>query len=249
MKKTSAIKQHRAAGFTLIELLVAASLVGIVLAAGATLTMQVSRARTNVDRFAAHHAEADAALRVIASALEQQFRNTGDDDRVFVGTDEEIDGRPADRVRFFTVSHRVIRADQPESDVHEVEFHLEPQDGEPYPALLRRTDPTRNALPDGGGVVELIARRVAALDFEYFDGTQWSPDWPEFLNASPEAVRVTVGVALDEESGTLRPYRRLIHFPMMPATGSEAEGGPSATPTDGNEPQTPDFDGGSGGGR
>ncbi|MBB6429897.1 prepilin-type N-terminal cleavage/methylation domain-containing protein [Algisphaera agarilytica] len=222
---------HRSSGFTLIELLVAASLVGIVLAAGATLTYQVSQARGKVDQLARHHAEADAAIRTIATALTQQFRNTGDDDRVFVGIDDEVDGRPADSIRFFAVSNRVIRPGEPESDVHEIEFYLEPQDGEPYPALLRRTDPTRNEEPDEGGVIELVARGIGGLDFEYFDGQQWLPDWPEFLGSSPMALRVTVGVTLNDEAGTMRPYRRLIYFPMMPqpGQGGGANGGGSGS--------------------
>ncbi|MEM9913471.1 MAG: prepilin-type N-terminal cleavage/methylation domain-containing protein [Planctomycetota bacterium] len=219
------------AGFTLIELLVAASLVGIVLAAGATLTFQVSRARANVAQLAEHHAEADAALRAIASALTQQFRNTGEDERVFIGFDDEIDGRPSDSVRFFAVSNRVIRPGVPESDVHTVEFYLEPQNGEPFPALLRRTDPTRNEEPDEGGVIELVARNVGALDFEYFDGQRWLPDWPEFVDGSPTALRVTVGVMLDDEAGTMRPYRRLIYFPMMPEPGDA----PATSSLDGDQ--------------
>lgn len=215
---------ERVAAFTLIELLVAVSLVGLVLAAGATLTYQVTRVRDNVDRLASHHAEADAAVRALTSALQHQYRNPGDDGFVFVGTDDEIDGRPADGVRFFTVSNRVIRPEQPESDVHEVEFYLEEQPGEPWPALVRRTDPTRNAPPDGGGVVELVARRVTALDFEYFDGERWSPDWPEFLNASPSILRVSVAVAIDDESEAFATYRRLIHFPMMPDPDDDDDG-------------------------
>lgn len=238
----SAVSLRRSdSGFTLIELLVAASLMGIVLAAGATLTAQVGRARTSADRLAAHHAEADAALRAITVALNQQFRNTAEDARLFVGTDEEFDGRPSDRLRFFTVSQRMIRADQPESDVHEVEFYLEPQEGEPYPALLCRTDPTRNEYPDGGGVIELIARRVAALDFEYFDGQQWTPDWPEFLEASPAAVRVTFGVILNEQTAAMQPYRRLIYFPMMPTPGNEQSG--EVTPLSDDAPPAANFGG------
>lgn len=212
-------------GFTLIELLVAVSLVGIVLAAGATLVYQVTRARAQVDRLAQHHAEADAAVRTIANTLTQQFRNVGGDGVTFVGSDDEFDGRPSDRIRFFATSNRVVRPGEPESDVHEIEFYLEEQTGEPYPALLRRTDPTRNELPDEGGVIEVVARRVAALDFEYFDGMQWSPDWPEFLRASPSTLRVTVAIGYDDAAGTMRPYRRLIHFPMLPQAGSSSGAG------------------------
>ncbi|MEM7624208.1 MAG: hypothetical protein AAF333_01125 [Planctomycetota bacterium] len=154
-----------------------------------------------------------------------------------MGEDEEFDRRPADRIRFFTTSHRVIRPGEPESDVHEVEFYLEAQAGEPYPALIRRTDPTRNELPDGGGVVEVVARRIAGLDFEYFDGERWSPDWPGFLNRSPSTLRITVAVADDEAARTARPYRRLIHLPMMPQPGSGGgsgggteDGGASVSP-------------------
>ena len=218
----------RARGFTLIELLVAVSLVGIVLAAGSTLVFQVTQARARVDRLAAHHAEADAAVRTISQALAAQFRNVGDDTVVFEGLDEEFDGRPADRIRFFTASNRVIRPGEPESDVHEVEFYLEEQAGEPYPALLRRTDPTRNEEPDEGGVVELIAREVAGLDFEYFDGTQWIPDWPEFLGRTPETLRLTVAIVDNPNTGAARPYRRLIHLPMMPSGDAGLGGIPGA---------------------
>ena len=221
-------------GFTLIELLVAATLIGMVLAAGATLTLQVGRARENVERLAEHHAEADAAVRAITEALQQQYRRASDEEFIFEGIDEESEGRPADRLRFLAVSNRVIRPQQPESDVHEVEFYLAPQEGQALPALWRRTDPTRNEPPDEGGVVELVAQQVTSLDVEYFDGQEWLIDWPLFYGRSPTAVRLAVGVALRqgaEDGFTERLYRRLVHFPMWPqdaeAVGTGSGGGGS----------------------
>ena len=230
-------------GFTLIELMVAVGLVAMVLVAMSSLTWQVTGARARVQRLSVHHAEADAALSAVVEPLRDGFRNVGEDVPVFEGTDEELDGRPADRLRFWTVSERVFRPGQAESDVHEVEFWLEAVPNSPWPALLRRTDPTRNAEPDRGGVVERVAQNVAALDVSYFDGTAWVPDWPEYLGAWPEAVRVRVAVVRDPEApaeeAAVRTYSRLVYWPLRPEAehgAGEGEAPEAATESGGGEP-------------
>ncbi len=225
--KCTSIPNRPSAGFTLIELLVAASLIGMILATGATLTMQVSQSRQRLDQLSEHHGVADAALRALVTPLQSLYRAASRDDLVFVGIDNETDGRPADSLTFLTASNRVIRPGHPESDVHEIEFSLESPGGDDRPMLMRRTDPTRNALPDGGGVLEVVARDVVSLDFEYFEAGQWLTDWPEYYGRLPQAMRVSVGI--DFPNGQERIYRRLIYWPAMPE--DNADGG-TTTPTD-----------------
>ncbi len=223
------------AGFTLIELLITAGIVGLVVAAGSTLTFQVTEARQRLGVRSAHHAEADAALSAIADALRHNFRNPAPEAEppiLFEGLDDEFDMRPADRLRFFRASDRPVRGTSPESDVHEVEFWLQEQPEQRYPALMRRTDPTRNDQPDGGGVVDRLAVNIVALDFTYFDGERWTPDWPAYLELWPAAVRVRLSVALDLEAeddhpAATRSYTRLIYLPWMPEPDSAA-----STPVD-----------------
>ena len=224
-------------GFTLIELVLAAALVGLVIAAGAGFVTQISNARERLRVQTETRAESDAAVRALGAALDALARHLDEKkakDTAFVGVDDTLDGRPADRLRFFMTDHRVIRAGEPESDVREVEFYLQATEGEALPALMRRTDPTRNAQPDGGGVVELIARRVVGFDVEYFDGERWSMDWPEFYQRPPTALRLRLAVAppLDEErldSAEVSiqqavTVRRLVHFPHMPGGTSNTLG-------------------------
>ena len=231
-------------GFTLIELMVAAALVGMVLVAASSLVWQTTAARSRVQRLTGHHAEADAAIAAVASSLRNGFRNPGENEAVlFEGLDEELDLRPADRVRFRSVSERVIRQGEPESDVHEVEFWLEAVEGEAWPSLLRRTDPTRNAEPDGGGVIERVAGPVAGFDVSYFDGTSWVPDWPAYLEAWPEAVRVRVAVPVDVGAGpgdvggdALRTYQRLVYLPWRAGSGDQTDvAAPEASDASGDE--------------
>ncbi len=224
-RRSSAATRRSAGGFTLLELVVAASLVGLVAAAGVTLTNQLGEARLRAERAAAHHAEADAAISAIGTALQNLFRNHERRPLAFVGTQQTLDGRPADRLRFFTVSDAPVRPGSPESDVHEVEFYLEAAEENGPAVLMQRTDPTRNAEPDGGGVLERVAGQIVALSFEYFDGQQWAVDWPEDLSRLPVAVRVRVGVRLGESGETVRSHQRLVYLPRMPEANGGGGGG------------------------
>ena len=250
---------RRPRGFTLIELMVAGMIAALIIGAAWSITGQVASARQRLDLRSAHFAAADAALHAVESALRQTFRNPNPEASpaiTFVGLDDVYDGRPADRLRFWRVSDERVRDGYPESDVHEVEFYLEPIDDEsPYPALLRRTDPTRNELPDEGGVVELIAENVIAMDLTYFDGEVWTDDWPDYLETWPQIVRLRLSVAFDLEvdpdlPAAARPYSRLIYLPWMPTPASEAD--TAGTSTDGSDSANPrtgadrDADSGSG---
>ena len=238
--KTTRPRSHAAGGFTLIELMIAATLVGIVLGSGATLTYQVTRAREYRQRMASHHVEADAALRALTEALPSLDRSFDPEEVLFVGEDSEENGRPADRLRLRITSNRQIRPEQPESDVHEIEFYLETPPDQELPVLIRRTDPTLNELPDGGGVVEIVARDVTSLNFEYLEDNVWASDWPEFLNRYPTAVRLAVGVAIPDREQE-RLYRRLVYWPAMPdpdaavGGGGTGGGGSESNPADAPE--------------
>ena len=232
---TRRLARTRAAGFTLAELLVATTLAGLVVVAAATLILQVSGARHRMELRAEHDAQADAAIHAITTALQNAFRNPGDEPPLFEGSRETFDGKPADRLRLFTIANGVVRPGQPESGIVEVEFALRQTAERPFADLVRRTDPTRNTPPDTGGVIDRVASNITALEFQYFDGEVWLTEWPVVLRRLPVAVRVKIGVSLDPDRGVSRPYSRLIHLPMLPefqgdtpgagAEGPEAEQG------------------------
>ncbi len=236
--------------FTLIEMMVVVSLIGIVVAGGAAMIAQAGKMRQRTESASTLDADAYAALDAVVFALRNTHRPRGADAQngwwVFEGADETLDGRPADRLRFFTVDHRPVRPDQPEGDVREVAFSLEPGDGPGgLPYLRRRTDPTLQVvetLLGGGGVADRVAENVIAFDIEYFDGLMWQIEWPASLQQVPTAVRVRVAVS-QVGDGTTSPrvvsHSRLIHLPHWPTLRDD-----TGVATEGTE----DQDGGDAGG-
>lgn len=211
---------RRNRAFTLVELIAAATIT--VLVAGATVGMlrSILAARGRVDEQMALQQEARAAVQAMATALRNACRGS-DAQATLVGINAHLGDMPADRVRFFTVSRRVVRPGEPESDVKECEFRLvaprrESAEGV-LPALVRRTDPTRNPEPDGGGVVEHVARNVLGLDLAYHDGAEWRKDWPEKKQGWPLAVRIELTVADGDARGARRMWTtsRVVSFPHL----------------------------------
>ena len=97
--------------------------------------------------------------------------------------------------------------------MREIEFFLSPTNDSPFLSLLRRTDPTRNLLPDGGGVVERVADNIVALNLLYHDGQQWLDEWPARIGQPPQIVRVEITVVTDPQHQRTATFRRLVNFP------------------------------------
>ncbi len=207
-----------ASGFTLLELMAVASLVGVVVAASSVMLAQAARARQHTQSADTLSADADAALQSVVHTLRNTLRPRGDEQGAwfFVGEDATLNGRPAARLRFFTVDHVPVRPGRPESDVREAEFSLE--SGGPFglPHLRRRLDPTLTLPPDEGGVTDRVAENVIAFDVTYFDGVRWVIDWPQRLNTMPIAARVSVAVADAEDPTRVVTQRRTVHLAHLP---------------------------------
>ena len=241
-------------GFTLIELMLVASLVGIVLLSGVTLLAQIGGARTRLAAQMEVAAEGDAALRVMTGALRNALRPAQSTDGetgspLFEVIEDEVDGRPADRLRFETLDRRPVRPGQPESDVREVVFSLEAVDADPSGGgsaggpegpftLRRRLDPTRNAGEGaeaepgggGGGVVDRLTGRLLAMEVSCFDGVEWVRDWPATRESYPTLVRLRLALRADGADGTdgatgrIATVQRTVNFPWLDEAAPGAVG-------------------------
>ncbi len=202
----------RQRGFTLVELLLAAMLTSLIAVSTVVILRSSAGTRRRVNRQMALQQEARAAVRAISTALRNAYRPAGDPP-MLEGIDAQMASMPADRVRFFTVRPGAVRQAQPESDVKECEFFLNQVAPDRPPVLMQRLDPTRNAPPDGGGVVQCVAENIIGLDLAYYDGRQWRPDWPEKSKRWPVAVRINL-IAVDPEDGRMVwPVSRVVNFP------------------------------------
>lgn len=214
--------RHR--GFTLVELIVATTVTLLVTGATVGMLRSSAGARRRADRQMAAQQEARAGVTAIATALRNASRSA-DTEPTIEGADDWADDWPADRLRVRTVSRRIIRIGQPESDVKTCEFFLgEPTEGMPA-ALMRRVDPTRNEPLDLGGVLERLAENVVALDLAYFDGLEWLDEWAAERRAPPLAVRIRLGVQIDPDSRKLWWTGRVVNFPYRPVPPNEGTQG------------------------
>ena len=203
---------RRQAGFTLVELMVAATVTVLVTGSTVAILRSSAAARERVDRQMSAQQEARAGLATIAASLRNAFRSE-DANAIPRGTNGYLDDMPADSIRLFVVSRRMIRPGQPESDVMECQFFLDrPEDTAP-PALMRRIDPTRNEEPDGGGVLERVAENIVGLDLTYHDGAEWCDEWTEERKNWPLAVSVRLAVLVDPEHQKVWTTSRLVNFP------------------------------------
>ena len=192
--------------------------------ASGTIMWQVSGARKRIDRHERVQADADAAIQVIVTAIANAYRPGSNDPGLFIGEDEQIDGFSADSLRLLTISHRIVRAGEPESDMHTVEFKLADSPDGSGLTLTKRTDPTRNLPDDEGGVIDRIASGLVSLDFEYFDGAMWQMRWPESMGKLPDAVRVTVVLVDTDRPTDITSYSRMVALPLMPSANQGGRG-------------------------
>ena len=215
----------QSSGFTLVELIVATTLTVLVGGSTVAILRSTSAACRRADSQLELQQQARSAVLTVATALRNAHR-VPDNQIVLEGLDDWLDDNheiPSDSIRFVTVSRRTVRFGQPESDVKECEFRLSPPSDRALPALMCRTDPTRNDAPDGGGVVELVAENVLGFNLVYHDGTGWRSDWPSTLQSWPLAVRIQLAVVGKTDPSKVWTTSRVVNFPYRAAQEEESQ--------------------------
>lgn len=119
--------------------------------------------------------------------------------------DRVLGDMEADNLDFATLNYVPRRAG--EGDFCEVSYFIAKEEENGEQSLWRRRDPGPDPDPFSGGALEVVARGVAGLRFEYYDGFEWYDEWgdpedqwrgdstvldPGNLSGIPEAVRVTL---------------------------------------------------------
>lgn len=158
--------------------------------------------------------ESRSAISAVTTALRNIYRPSNGE-TALEGIDDWRGDLPSDTIRFLTISHRTVRPGQPESDVQECEFFLSEEDDEMSVGMIRRTDPTRNEEPDGGGVLENIARNIVGMDFSYHDGEEWVDEWEARRKSFPLAIRVRLIISTQDDPHRMRIVTRTVSFPYL----------------------------------
>lgn len=232
--------RHLVGGFTLLELLLAVAVTGM-LAAGLFAGLGVVfDARATAERQLDGQQEARIALRVIADQLIGAATPDGVWVEDFLGVDDDTRaGEPADTLTF-TTSSLVLPTGESRGDRHRVELALlEADDDGPdagtYLLAQRVTDDIQPDTGNSGGptpdpVVQVLLRRVEALNLRYHDGADWRESWDaaQLNNNLPRAVEVVVVMAQSDEDEVrdradgLDRRRRFVRMIQLPMSTLEA---------------------------
>lgn len=199
---------HNPRGFTLVELMVVMTITTLVVGSATFILRNIAAAHRQATEKTEKHQNATAAIQAITTALHNAHRLGTVE---LTGTDDDSGEWPTDRLNLAVVGYRTIRHEQPESDVRTVEFALSAREGRPW--LMRRADPTRFRAPNEGGVVEPVAANIVGLNFSFFNGMEWAPEWSG--RNWPLLVRIEVARLTDAETGKVEWDRRLVNFPWV----------------------------------
>ncbi len=182
---------YKRTGFTLVEVLVA-STIGVFIAMVAVGALRTIIAGAEmVD----NNINAAAEVRFAANMISRDLQNLYNDDDIestkFIGTVEALEeGNYTSYLIFYTLGRTKARIDQPEGDLYEVEYYLM-QEGETS-SLMRRLWPNPSEELEPGGILTVIAEDIATFEVQYFDGEEWSEEWPEEMQAMPELVSISI---------------------------------------------------------
>jgi type II secretion system protein J len=250
---------RHASGFTLIEMVVSAAIMSIIVGSAyvclqsGLASQKLIQSRDGVFQIG----------RVAMSLMTADLRNacTLSKDYDFVGMRRSLGEIDADNVDFAT--HHYTPRGAHEADFCEISYFVQKDTKTGELCLFRRRDGTRDPEPLAGGSREEIARGVAGLRFEYYDGFDWFDEWGDpsgkkqtsqldrsNISGLPEAVRVTL--LLDANSKPAKPgaessvtneppfvFQTVVRLELagaVAATGSSGSGGSSSPANNSSSP-------------
>jgi len=177
-------------GFTLVEVMVAVTIGGFIMLVAVGTLKAITSSAEMVDTNISAAAEVRFAMNLIARDLVNFYRDENNENTKLIGiTEESADGNVSYMV-FYTVNRMKARAEQPEGDIYEVEYSLL-QDGE-QSLLMRRLWPNPNEEYEPGGILAVIAEDIGIFEVRYFDGEEWTNEWPEEMEELPQLIEVSI---------------------------------------------------------
>ncbi|MCP4612554.1 MAG: prepilin-type N-terminal cleavage/methylation domain-containing protein [Planctomycetes bacterium] len=183
---------YKKTGFTLVEVMVAVTIGGFIMLVAVGTLKAITSSAEMVDTNINAAAEVRFAMNLISRDLVNFYRDENNENTKLIGiTEESADGNIS-YVVFYTLNRMKARADQPEGDIYEVEYSLQ-QDGE-QSLLTRRLWPNPNTeyADEPHGIQAVIAEDIAIFEVRYFDGEEWSNEWPEEMEELPHLIEVSI---------------------------------------------------------
>lgn len=218
---------HRHRGFTILEVTIAITILSCIMLASWLTFDGIAKMKETVEATEQTGHSARIALQRITRELQMAFltRNpspTSNYLTLFRAADQD----PVDVVSFNTFSHIRMYRESKECDTTEISYFAEADPDAPgLFLLLHREAPRIDGLPEEGGVVEVLARRVAAFNLRYYDDfkQEWADVWDstsaENVLRLPRAVEVVLVLA--DLDGFEHFYATTVLIPMYKTKGNQ----------------------------
>ena len=232
----------QASGFTLIEVMISAGLMALILVS-AYLCLNAAVA---TQRMVEPRVEMVQSARVAMALITADLRVACplSKEQAFLGMHRMVEQAEADNLDFGTHNYTPKRAG--EGDFCQTSYYLDKDTASGQFGLWRRRNPriALNALT--GGSREEIARGVAGLRFEYYDGFDWYDTWGDVegrgkaesslrsranLAGMPEAVRITLWLNPKPEAKRTQEEREKAEPPLAFQTVARLNLAATATAT------------------
>jgi len=174
----------------LVEVMVAVTIGGFIMLVALGTLKAVTTSAELVDSNISAAAEVRFASNMLKRDLVNFYRDENIENTKLIGTAGESELESTSYLVFYTVSRAKARADQPEGDIYEVEYYL--MKDEEKSVLMRRLWPNPNEDDEPGGILSVIAENINVFQIRYFDGEEWSDEWPEEMQALPQLIEVNI---------------------------------------------------------
>ena len=196
-------------GWTLIELLLAVALLAVV----ATVVFGSFRATvTAIDRSVASGAPARQA-RVVLSRLADELTSTDWDKKreqtFLIGVSQELEGHPADELRFTSRSHVWYPTQPPATELAVIHYKVEMAHNG---LRLWRQEEANAFLLKSRPETYVVAEGLAAVQIRFFSEDEWHDEWNTLTGKKlPEMVEVVL--VFEDEAQNRETFRTLIDIP------------------------------------
>ncbi len=214
-------------GFTLVEVLVASTIGSFIALVAVGALRAVTASAEMVENNISVAAELRFASNVIARDLMNLYRDPNYANTRFIGLADEAEDGYISHLIFYTVSRTKARSSQPEGDVYEVEYSL--VSDEEKSVLMRRCWPYPDKEEtEPHGILTVLAEGIGIFQIRYFDGEEWSYEWPEDMEVLPQLLEVSMAAT---QPGQTKPLMEsfIVNFSRSTSmTGVTAESGTEA---------------------
>ena len=181
----------RKTGFTLVEVMVASTIGAFIMLVAVGTLKAITASAEMVEDNISTAAEVRFASNILKRDLVNFYRDENIENTKFIATSGESGQQNTSYLVFYTVNRAKARADQPEGDIYEVEYYL--MKDEEKSLLMRRLWPNPNKEEtEPGGILAVIAENIDLFEVRYFDGEEWSTEWPEEMQVLPQLIEVNI---------------------------------------------------------